>query len=147
MIQNYIDAFNVSPVSPRFRLLLDYYDISQEYERNFETLHEAWRNGDLETHKYHLAIEADLYKKCKKLRDILRPGIDNDINDTAKPNAICNQCRSKYVKATREDLNTGHKSTGICKDCVRLNAKEKRNQSKVNQGLIDITTKMDIMPS
>jgi len=140
MIQNYIDAFNIPLASPRMKLLLEYYDISQEYERNFEYLHEAYRNGNTEAHKHHLEIESQLYKKCRKLRDELRPGIDNDIEDTAKPNAICNQCNQKYHKDNSRQSKDQQRSNGICRACVSANAREKRLQSKINRQKIDIMT-------
>lgn len=146
MIQNYMDAFNVSPISKRFKLLLEYYDVSQEYDRNFETLHEAWRNGDKVTWQWHLNLEKVLYKKCKKLRVQLDPNIDKAKTYALPPNATCNQCHCRYTKDVRIDTTYTQKKTGICKDCIRMNAKEYRNQLKVNKGLIDVTTNMNIMP-
>ena len=129
MLKHYMIAFNIELDSKNLDLLLKYYIKSQEYERNYQSMHKAHVEGNTGLWRVFKEFESELYGQCRRLRKQLNI-IENPV-ETAEPNRICASCGNKFYAPLSRQSNKRQ-----CKDCYNLNQLSYYKRRK--QNLIDL---------
>lgn len=129
MLRTYMTAFNIEIHSENIDLLLKYYIKSQEYERNFQSMHKAFKAGNTGLWRVFKEFESELYGQCRRLRKQLNI-IENPV-ETAEPNRICASCGNRFYAPLSRQNNKRQ-----CKDCYKFNQQNYYRRKKEN--LIDL---------